>query len=473
MRKYLYDSAATRGLPAMPAVPLLEGQPFVLDEAFRPVRPLNAWLAALPSRGCHSPATWSGYADDLIAWTRFLDQRGVDLLDSTQVLASQVAAYRELRLQGDPGTGAELGLLGASAWNRSLSAMENFYSWAVETGLTPAKPFRYKTMRVQRGTRGPRGTVEVNLARAKDGSATATVRSLASDWADMFVDVGMGGRLPSGPPDPAFRGRSEVRNRALAALVRTSGLRRAEFTNLLVWEVPKANGAQAEFAGLSVPRPIAKGAKSRSTWASNAALELVADYVGLERALATSSSTWRPTEPLIVQEPDQHSGVVNGKRVQWSRLSIRQRRRLVGPDGGSALLFVRSTGAPLDDDSWREVFMRATARCQRFDERFPRVTPHMLRHTFALETLDLLTRQALSRAQRLARVSGADPMLMAILRRNDPLLILRDMLGHESVKTTEVYLKAQDPTSLLTDAELAVLDDDDTWPDQNQAGAAS
>ncbi|GAA4626736.1 hypothetical protein GCM10023113_24850 [Cellulomonas oligotrophica] len=62
MRKYLYDAAATRGLPRTPAVALIERQPFVLDAAFRPVEPLNAWLASLPSRGCHSPGTWSGGA---------------------------------------------------------------------------------------------------------------------------------------------------------------------------------------------------------------------------------------------------------------------------------------------------------------------------------------------------------------------------------------------------------------------------
>ena len=459
MRKFKFDPSAATGFPDRPGVSLREAQPFVLDDAFRPVAALNDWLADLPSHGCHAPSTWSAYADDLIAWTRFLRRLNLDLLDEPDALRKAVSKYRGLRLQGEGGLDVEFGLLGGDAWDRAISAIDKFYAWAVEMRLIATVPFRYRTIKCRGGER----TLEVqeNLAKAKTGSQAATVRSLASDWADLFVDVGLGGLLRSGASDPDFRGRSSVRNRAIGSLVRSSGLRRAEFSNLLVWEIPDPVAAADAFVGIDVPAAISKRSKSRSTWASSRALDRVADYVGLERELAVSTSSWAPTNPLVVTEPGRRGGRVNGKRVVWANLSIPLRRRLVGPDGGSALLFVRSDGAPPQPDAWRSAFSAASARCQRLDPRFPNVTPHMLRHTFALETLNLLTRNSMTRARRLAMLSNADPVLMSVLRRNDPLLILRDMLGHESIKTTEKYLKAQSVTGIFTDAELELLEADD------------
>jgi site-specific recombinase XerD len=474
VRKFLFDPTAVASLPARPHVGLRAGQPFVLDEYFQPVETLNTWLASLPTRGAHSPATWSGYADDLIAWARFLRLFDLELTDSPDALREALNKYRETRLHGAPGLDSGFGPLGVAAWNRAVSAMENFYEWAVETGRVSAKPFRYRAVKVYRGSAEHRGLTQANLARARRGAPHATLRSLAGDWATMFVSVGLGGQLPDGAPDPSFRGRTAVRNQALGAFVRSSGLRRAEFANLLVWEVPAVAGPAEDHVELPVPAAIAKGSKARSTWVSNRALDLVADYVGLERDLAVSGSPWQPQEPLLVEDPNEHSGRVNGQRVKWASLSIPERRRLVGPDGGSALLFVRSNGAPVDLDAWREVFDAASARCRAFESRFPRVTPHVLRHTFAVETLRVLTLNAMRRARRLADVSGADPLLMSVLRRNDPLLIVRDMLGHQSLKTTEMYLKLQGVAGVFTDAELEMLEEDDLIAERDGLeGAAS
>lgn len=475
MRKFIYDPAAVAGLPTMPSVGLRAGQPFVLDEDFQPLEALNGWLASLPTRGAHSPATWSGYANDLIAWARFLRRSDLELIDDPDALRDAVSRYRVARLHGSPGENEDFGLLGASAWNRAMSAMEDFYQWALESGLVQAKPFRYRTVKIHRGSPEYHSLVQSNLARAKPGARSATIRSLASDWANMFISVGLGGQLPDGAPDPAFRGRMAVRNQALGALVRATGLRRAEFSNLLVWEVPPGTASLDDHVELCVPAPITKGSKARSTWVSNRALDLVADYVGLERELAVSGSSWTPKDPLVVEDPNERSGLVNGRRVNWASLSITQRRRLVAPDGGSALLFVRSNGTAVEVDAWRGVFDAASTRCRTFDARFPRVTPHMLRHTFALETLRSLTLNAMKRANRLADASGADPLLMSVLRRNDPLLIVRDMLGHQSLKTTELYLRLQGVTGVLTEAELEMLEDDDSLlvePDDTPAAAS-
>ena len=57
-------------------------------------------------------------------------------------------------------------------------------------------------------------------------------------------------------------------------------------------------------------------------------------------------------------------------------------------------------------------------------------------------------------AAKLLQASGADPAWVLALRSAEPLLVLRDLLGHASVSTTEDYLRVIDTSRLLTDAEL-------------------
>lgn len=454
----MYDPADVGDLHPSPHVMIPAQIPYVLDDDFQPVEEINSWLRSLPRRGSYSPRTWSGYADDVLAWCKFIASRELGVFDPVDTLESALAEYRELRLYGGPG--AEFNVLGATAWNRAVAALENFYSWALEAGRVDAKPFRYRQVRLPQGVLA-NGFAKKNLAKARPGSILATLKYLAPDYADLFVDVGLGGNLPSGDPDLTFRGRLAVRNRAAGSLVRASGLRRQEFSNLLVWEVPELLDAFSDYRALFVSPTIAKGARARATWISADALKAVHTYKDVERDTAVSNSRWMPERPLIVNEPDSQGAVIAGRRVAWSKLTISQRRRLVTPEGGSGLLFVAGSGAPVAENNWRYTFDTAAERCRTFVSDFPDVSPHMLRHTFAMETLRTLTRKALSRAELLARVSGEDPLLIAILRRNDPLLILRDFLGHTYLKTTEAYLVAQDPASIFTEVEVALLAEDD------------
>ncbi len=116
------------------------------------------------------------------------------------------------------------------------------------------------------------------------------------------------------------------------------------------------------------------------------------------------------------------------------------------------MVAVRADGGPLGD--WEHTFAAASRRCGRIDARFPAVTPHMLRHSFAVHTLRYLVRTHLADTAKLMRVSGGDPAWVLALRSSDPLLVLRDLLGHASVSTTEDYLRVVDTSRLFTDAEL-------------------
>lgn len=451
MRVYLFDPGATTTLPAKPAVGIPPGMPFVLDSDGAPVGELNRWLRSLPTAGVPAPKSWTAYAGDLVAWLRFLRQRDLDLLADVASLQDAVAAYHADRRMGDLAR-----RLAPSSWNRAIAAIARFYEWAHAEGLITEVPFRYRVHLVRTDGPAPR-VLRRNLAKESQPRPHVTVRWLEEDFLRLFIDVGLAGLLPDGEPDPGFRGREAGRNAAVARFAASSGLRSQEFSHLLVWELPAPPQSQdAELVALVVPGAITKGGKGRTTWTSAQALAELRTYLALERSAAVAASAWSPPEPLRVTEADRRGGRVNGRRVLWASLSPPERRRLVAPGGGTALLAARSDGAPFTD--WEYVFDTASERCARFEPRFPPVTPHTLRHTFAVHTLRRLVRQHLADAAKLLGVSGADPAWALAMRAQDPLLVLRDLLGHASVATTEVYLRLIDTTRLFTDAELGLAE---------------
>ncbi|MFC9201308.1 hypothetical protein ACFT79_09315 [[Kitasatospora] papulosa] len=197
---------------------------------------------------------------------------------------------------------------------------------------------------------------------------------------------------------------------------------------------------------------MTKGSKYRETWIDYDALAELWSYIQLDRAAVTTGSSWRPParwgEPLIVTEADHLGGRVNGVRVQWAALGPAERRRLVALDGGSMLLSVWGKGAPFT--AWSTVFARTAGRIrERYEPRFPHVTPHRLRHTMAMQTMSRLVRGYYEQAARQVRDTGDDAALAHYLRTTEPLLILRDLLGHESSLTTESYLHRLDVLRLF------------------------
>lgn len=433
-------------LGSRPLIP--EGMPVLVDDDLRfeddsgprPAVVANQWLRERPINKAPSPRSWKNYAQALKAWLEFLGSAGVHPFGSREDLRAALAGFAEFRLSGPFKERWDV-----ATWNQNVNTVARFYDWAVDEGYCAAVPFTYST--VHRYTEAGLAKVRRNNATRRRAKAHVTLKYLEPEFRGLFLNA-LAGLRPDGEPD-SFRGHHLGRNAAMGRLVVSSGLRSQEFTHLLRYELPPI---PLRDHGIPVPFPlsaqITKGKKPRETWVDFVALTEVWQYIELDRAGVAAGRPYVPAarlgDSLAVSEPDWEGGKVAGRRRSWRQLTLAERMRLVdGGDGAPGVIALQSDGTPFVD--WATVFRRTSERIRRdFEPRFPSVTPHTLRHTFAMETLAKLVKGYYQRAAALVEDTDDDAALALYLTKQDPLLILRDLLGHTSVTTTEIYVQRLD-----------------------------
>lgn len=440
------------GLPSVPLV--RERMPVLIDDDLlfedpngpRPTVAVNLWLQNLPLDGAPAQKTWATYAQALKAWLEYLADVGVHAFAERDTLRAALSTFAEYRLTGPLDARWDV-----TTWNQQIKTVARFYQWAVDEGHCSAVPFTYAW--VKRFTEAGPVEMKVNQAALRQPKAHTTITYLEDDYLQLFLWA-LAGLGPGGEPDN-FRGRHLGRNAAMAKLAVSSGPRAQEFTHLLTYELPTLPSNPTV---LPVPFPlsaqITKGKKARETWIDLEALQEVRQYMDLDRSAITAGRAYRPNpklgDPLLVGEADWEGGRVDGHRRSWRKLTLDERLRLVTPDRAPAMIALQENGTPFSD--WRTLFRRTSLRIRRdFEPRFPLVSPHVLRHTFAMRTLQKLVMGYYARAAALVRDTHEDAALALYLTKHDPMLVLRDLLGHSSVTTTEIYVKRLDVQRIYRD----------------------
>lgn len=428
--------------PFLSQVELTEGLPFFLtDDGRYPLDDLNAFFKSLPSDGCHSPRTWTAYARDIDAYLTFLhDVYKIHWLDADN---SHVTRYRQIR-RGDKAEQLGLKISGPS-WNRSLAALEKLYRFAMEEGWIGQTPFRYRDTSARASQGGAPRSVRSNRLRDPDHASGDTIRCITLEQYRIFRDIGLRGLLPDGTPDPTVERRYATRDALFADMLIETGLRVTEAAGQLIWEVPKLdlNRSNSGSIECNLAPALAKGRKSRKVRLHVRLLRRLHEYIEIERDNVIAEGNETPDAMIVVRvSPTDFVHEGSRKRRPISEASLKARRRFVErlKDGSvqPVALWLGEHGSMLSPDRWRDIFSAASARCTEMGYPMD-VSPHTLRHTFAVNMLEKLIQVVISKAdhEQLERSPGARAYKRLI---GDPLRQLQKMLGHASISTTYRYL---------------------------------
>jgi site-specific recombinase XerD len=432
---------------------LVDGMPFILGDDGSYDHDLNRFFRACPTMGVRSLNSLRAYARDIVVWLRFLAERcgGKSVWVADR---DDIAAFHEARrLSPLPHR------ISASSWNRSVAALDKLYRWAVEEKLIGKAPFTYR----QVWTRAIDGSVmgaAANMAR-EPAARRGDMSFVSLDRYLVFRDVGLRGQLPDGQDDPAWCGRNGERNALFAELLVTTGLRLQEGASLLAVELPRADRRHDQRSiAFRLAAATAKGSKGRYIRLPLRLVKRLRDYIEVERANAVARCrdrrSWtRIDDAMIVAGHDRRSlhlgGMGPSNRVCFDVIRPEERFRLVHKDTMTPLaLWLTEGGLPMSMAAWEVVFRRASARCRSFGIDID-VTPHMLRHGFAVHMLTLLLREQIGwmLEERAGRMSPAYRRMIG-----DPLLKLQRLMGHSRIESTYIYLDHLDDSQALIDAAV-------------------
>lgn len=445
-----------------------DGMPFFLGDDGDYVSILNKFFRDIASDGSPSPDTWRGYARDIHTFSRFLDERmnGKRLLAATK---DDLRTYFRIRCMS-------IDAISVRSWNRSVAALDRFYRWALENGQITQLPFDYRYGSTliagqRRAKETRRNQFTITAGRSEDVKCISLADYL------VFRDVGLLGRRPDGSLDPTFRGRNALRNAAFAELLVTTGARLSEGACILKAELPDMDAPNAiglKTHKMQLARLTTKGSKGRTLRISHRLMkDFILPYIQEDRdnsvAKAMMMGAYRSLEdamPVEKWEKNHCRLIEHGKSIKakYNALAPGERARMFTTDEDGSLtepglLWCTETGLPTVPENFQAVFERGCERCARFGYDFD-ITPHTLRHTFAVNMLSELIRLSMGegvslREQRQKLSESAYRRIMI-----DPLDQLRRLLGHSSITSTYIYLTYLDEVQELADEAI------NSWSDR-------
>ena len=422
---------------------LMDGMPFFLDRDGSYFHDVNRFFRACPTMGVRSRHSLRAYAHDIFVWMRFLEERrgGKQLwrADYNDV----IAFHHARRLTDAPFQ------ISAPSWNRAIAALDKLYRWALEEGLIASSPFRYDLSFRHGQGRGAPKVVEGNRARER-AARPHDIQFVDLGRYLVFRDIGLKGRLPDGSEDPAWRGRNGERNAVFAELLVTTGMRLGEAGSLIIDELPRLTSDSPRILPFDLPGVITKGERPRRIRLPRRVLKLIEDYSDIERQIALEKTPPHPAVPLVLSPDGRNAVDGSGRRIALTRLRPQDRQRLLRSLDGRAehvSLWLTERGQPVSSGTWEVAFRRASQRCRAFGLDIT-VTPHMLRHTFAVNMLSMLIREQVGAIFNPTDAHGAAYRQML----GDPLRHLQHLLGHANITSTYIYLDSLAEAQELVDA---------------------
>jgi integrase/recombinase XerD len=337
----------------------ISGIPFLLDNDLCPLSVPNHWLRKLASNGSTSSYnTWRTYAYALFDFFNYLEFVNVHW---TEINDDILYEYRNIQ-DINPSKHTKK-YLKRKTINSRLIAIGKFYKFAHENKYIEKNNVVYKTLRY----RIPRN---LDMYAHLDRTFERTVPAVAFE------------RLSKS--EPKWRTQENVvkwinsiqdwRNKLIAKLMFQTGMRRAEVTMLKVSQLPDVKNIDLNFHEVKF-LIIGKGHKTRYVFISTRLFLEIKDYINIER------------KALLRKNRKTHDS-----------------------------LFVTLTGEPLKPNTINQIFRMVSVKAGI------KITPHMLRHSFAVYFLNHLKK----------------------LGHSQPLKALQTRLGHSNISSTLIYTHISD-----------------------------
>ncbi|KUG55498.1 hypothetical protein AVL61_05025 [Kocuria rosea subsp. polaris] len=365
----------------------------------------------------HAQVEAAAQEQDLNIW---LADHGEPTLDLTDVTRDDLFEYRKHR--------QNFGIKG-STLNNELSALSGFYRYALDRGWITTDP-------VPRWGTKKRNTL---ITRSREQRVE---KFLTLPQAKHFLEVGLRGD-GADQHRPAY----PERDYGYGLLLLTTGMRREEAGHLLDCEVQPLE--EMPPSGVDSFRRTGKYQVIRDVYITTEFVNGLHLYRTAERPTIIAAAQpslrekRRAGQLLVVDRIGHRKGqptiVIRGTTIPAVEFSIENRRRAVRiADDGTIeplALFLSRRGLPPHIDYWDHLFTDARQRVHDHGSalRPPahvHVTPHTMRHTFAVHCLSELMRSAQGRA--------LDPYALV----KNPVETVRQLLGHASIETTQKYIYA-------------------------------
>jgi len=306
--------------------------PFLLDSNEQPMSAANAWLRHISKKG--SPKTWRTYAYDLFDFFQYLEWRNVDwkkvdddTLVSYRLRQETTDSNHKKKHRGDR-------RVSKSTIQARILTVGRFYKYAVKYGFLEKLPLTFEIVRSHR----PADAVflaHVNTSQEREIPIAAyhqVPKSDAPKW------------LPHETVWTWINSINNRRDKLIARLLYQTGMRREEIILWKVSDMPKLEASPNDEASDRVEFSIrGKGGRNRTIRISTRNFLELRHWIDVDR------------EKIIKKcgiKPDEDHGFV------W--VAVRD-------------------GHPLQTITLNHIFQRISKACGII------ITPHMLRHSFAME----------------------------------------------------------------------------------------